>query len=212
MNSPCIATVVEWNPDRGFGFAEANGLRTFVHVRDFKERFRLPCAGDRVRFVIGADKRGRPCAKEVAFVEQRGRIGILSLIGLAVLLVLPSLVALTLPFDWRWPAAYALAVSLVTYFVYSDDKKRACRKAWRVPEAELHFLELIGGWPGAFLAQRRLRHKCSKRSFQVMFWMIVLLFQLVSFDCLADWKYASQAWQTLCDFVESAQDSQVFSK
>ena len=31
----------------------------------------------------------------------------------------------------------------------------------------LHTLELIGGWPAAFLAQRWLRHKCSKRSFQM---------------------------------------------
>jgi uncharacterized membrane protein YsdA (DUF1294 family)/cold shock CspA family protein len=204
MSSRHIATFVEWNVDRGFGFVEADGERTFVHARDFKERFRLPCAGDRVRFVIGSDKRGRPCAKEVAFVEERGRIGILSLILVAMLLILPSLAVLTLPFDGRWLAAYALAISLVTYFVYSDDKNRARRKAWRVPEAELHFLELIGGWPGAFLAQRRLRHKCSKRSFQVTFWMVVLLFQLTSFDCLADWKHASQAWQAICNLAEPA--------
>jgi len=41
----------------------------------------------------------------------------------------------------------------------------------------LHLLELLGGWPGAFLAQRRLRHKCSKRRYQFVFWLIVLAYQ-----------------------------------
>jgi uncharacterized membrane protein YsdA (DUF1294 family) len=33
---------------------------------------------------------------------------------------------------------------------------------------------LIGGWPGALLAQRMLRHKSKKHSFQVTFWATVL--------------------------------------
>ena len=39
----------------------------------------------------------------------------------------------------------------------------------------LHLLGIIGGWPGALLAQRLLRHKNSKQSFQVVFWITVLL-------------------------------------
>jgi uncharacterized membrane protein YsdA (DUF1294 family) len=45
---------------------------------------------------------------------------------------------------------------------------------------------LLGGWPGAFLAQRRLRHKCSKGSYQFVFWGIVLLYQLAAADVLLD--------------------------
>jgi uncharacterized membrane protein YsdA (DUF1294 family) len=40
--------------------------------------------------------------------------------------------------------------------------------------------------PGAYLAQRRLRHKSSKRSYQVVFWLIVLGYQLVAVDSLRD--------------------------
>lgn len=58
-----------------------------------------------------------------------------------------------------------------------------------MPEARLHFMELIGGWPGAFLAQRRLRHKCSKVSYQVVFWMIVIAYQLAAFDSLQQWMW-----------------------
>ena len=55
----------------------------------------------------------------------------------------------------------------ITYGMYADDKQRAASGAWRVPESSLHLAELLGGWPGAFLAQRWLRHKCSKASYQV---------------------------------------------
>ncbi|SJM91388.1 Cold-shock protein (fragment) [Crenothrix polyspora] len=44
---------------------------------------------------------------------------------------------------------------------------------WRIPEKSLHTLELLGGWPGALLAQRTLRHKNRKPSYQVVFWLIV---------------------------------------
>jgi len=52
---------------------------------------------------------------------------------------------------------------------------------------------LLGGWPGAFLAQRRFRHKCSKVSYQVVFWVIALTYQLVAFDSLQEWKWMRAA-------------------
>jgi len=58
----------------------------------------------------------------------------------------------------------------------------------RIPEATLHFLELIGGWPGAFVAQRRLRHKCSKRSYQAVFWLVVGIYQYLAFGLLRGWE------------------------
>jgi uncharacterized membrane protein YsdA (DUF1294 family) len=36
-------------------------------------------------------------------------------------------------------------------------------------------IALFGGWPGALVAQRVLRHKSSKASFQVTFWATVLI-------------------------------------
>ena len=69
-------------------------------------------------------------------------------------------------------AVYGVA-SLVTYFVYAIDKKAARKGAWRIPEAQLHLLALIGGWPGAMAAQQTLRHKSKKTSFRFVFWITV---------------------------------------
>lgn len=71
-------------------------------------------------------------------------------------------------------AAY-LFVSPVAYVSYWVDKRRAQTTAWRISEATLQGLALIGGWPGAFLAQHFLRHKNRKVPFQVVFWLIVVL-------------------------------------
>jgi hypothetical protein len=43
-------------------------------------------------------------------------------------------------------------------------------QAWRTPEKVLHASELLGGWPGALLAQQLFRHKTRKVSYQLVFW------------------------------------------
>ena len=70
----------------------------------------------------------------------------------------------------------------------AEDKSKAMSGAWRISENSLHLAELLGGWPGALLAQRGLRHKCSKPSYQSVFWTIVLLYQLAAADLLLDHK------------------------
>ena len=63
--------------------------------------------------------------------------------------------------------AWYLAASGVTYLAYAHDKRRSRGRGWRVSEKSLHTLELLGGWPGAYLAAHRLRHKTRKRGFRV---------------------------------------------
>lgn len=46
-------------------------------------------------------------------------------------------------------------------------------------ERTLHLLALFGGWPGAWLAQRLLRHKTAKRSFQIVFRVTVAAHLLI---------------------------------
>ncbi len=106
------------------------------------------------------------------------------------LLILPPIAALRTGWDLRWIRAYAVVISYLSYWVYAEDKEKARWGEWRVPEARLHFLDLLGGWPGGFLAQRRLRHKCSKGSFQVTFWLTVQLWQFVALDSLQNWAFS----------------------
>ena len=46
---------------------------------------------------------------------------------------------------------------------------------WRTAESTLHILSLLGGWPGAALAQSFLRHKSKKLSFRVTYWITVIV-------------------------------------
>lgn len=69
---------------------------------------------------------------------------------------------------------YAIA-SVITFLAYAQDKHAAQHNRWRTKENTLHSLALVGGWPGALLAQKLLRHKSSKASFQRVFWATVVV-------------------------------------
>ena len=90
--------------------------------------------------------------------------------------------------DFRWSGTYALVLSAISYGSHTLDKRRARKKEWRISEAGLHFTELLGGWPGAFLAQRQLRHKVSKAGYQLVFWLIVLAYQFAAVDSFQNWR------------------------
>jgi uncharacterized membrane protein YsdA (DUF1294 family) len=113
----------------------------------------------------------------------------MSYLVLAVLLPMPVYAAHRLGANPVWVGSYLLIASAIAYWLYAIDKRRAEEGLWRIPEAQLHLLEILGGWPGAFLAQRRLRHKCSKGSYQVTFWLIVLIYQFAAFDSFQGWRY-----------------------
>lgn len=71
---------------------------------------------------------------------------------------------------------YHLAcINLATLLAYFADKRAAVRGDWRVPEAHLHTLEFLGGWVGAFVAQKLFHHKTKKGSYQAMFWLMLVL-------------------------------------
>ncbi|QHF03129.1 DUF1294 domain-containing protein [Pseudomonas asturiensis] len=75
-------------------------------------------------------------------------------------------------------------VSLLAFLLYRHDKLQAGKGGQRTPENVLHATELLGGWPGALLAQQVFRHKTRKVSFQIVFWLIVLVHQAFWIDWL----------------------------
>ena len=66
-------------------------------------------------------------------------------------------------------------LSVIAFALYALDKSAARNRNWRIPENLLHLLALLGGWPGAWIAQTALRHKTRKRSFLIVFWLTALL-------------------------------------
>ncbi|HWQ93574.1 MAG TPA: DUF1294 domain-containing protein [Clostridia bacterium] len=93
--------------------------------------------------------------------------------------------------------AYVLVMGAVSYGCYALDKRRAREQVWRISESRLHLTELLGGWPGAFLAQRQMRHKVSKPGFHILFWLIVLAYQFAAFDSLQNWQLSRAVWDYL---------------
>ncbi len=74
-----------------------------------------------------------------------------------------------------WIALWYLLASVVTFATYGLDKHKARVEKWRIKERTLHSMELLGGWPGALVAQRYFHHKWRKTKFMVVFWAIVTL-------------------------------------
>ncbi|WP_426110718.1 DUF1294 domain-containing protein [Pseudomonas sp. DSP3-2-2] len=107
----------------------------------------------------------------------------LKLIILILVCAVPFFGALSMLLQGSWlPSAVYLGMSLLTFGLYWRDKRQARLDGWRTPEKVLHGAELLGGWPGALLAQQVFRHKTRKVSYQLVFWLIILLHQVVWID------------------------------
>lgn len=61
---------------------------------------------------------------------------------------------------------YLVAINVVTFFMYGIDKWKAKRSKWRISEATLLGLAVIGGSIGAWLGMRVWHHKTMHKKFQ----------------------------------------------
>lgn len=142
-----------------------------------------------------------PEAMTSAPPSPRGRFRLWHFVVLGLLLIAPGLALqrLSTHIHFQWLLAYAGGISLLTYALYGADKDSAAdrRSTWRASETLMHAFELAGGWPGAFLAQRRLRHKSAKISYQVIFWLIVALHVFVATDYVLHWRLTLELWHHL---------------
>ena len=58
-----------------------------------------------------------------------------------------------------WLVIYLVVVNLLGFSMMGIDKSRARRRAWRIPEAHLIIVAMIGGSVGAILGMWLFRHK-----------------------------------------------------
>jgi len=174
--------ITNWKDDQGFGFITPNGggRQVFVHIKSFLNRQQRPIGNEFVTYELKIDSKGRPQGENVAFVGDRTPqastpgpgIGSLTFTVLFLTLAAGAVLAGKLPFA---VLVFYLVASAVAFFAYALDKSAARTNRWRTPESTLHILGLVGGWPGALLAQKVLRHKSKKQSFHVAFWVTVIL-------------------------------------
>lgn len=113
-----------------------------------------------------------------------------SLIILAIFLILPMIAVARVWFvkGWIWVPLYWILISVIALTLYYHDKRRARTEGWRTPEWVLHLIELLGGWHAAYVAQQFFGHKIAKRTYQIIFWCIGVLQNLVCLDFLLEWS------------------------
>ena len=70
---------------------------------------------------------------------------------------------------------YLIAINVVTFFAYGIDKWKAKRSKWRIQEATLLGLAVIGGSIGALLGMKVWHHKTMHKKFQFGVPVIILL-------------------------------------
>jgi uncharacterized membrane protein YsdA (DUF1294 family)/cold shock CspA family protein len=185
MTSQNRGKITVWKEDKGYGFItpDEGGNDVFVHASSLPSGLKRPPQNAAVSYSLGHDIQKRPRAINIRFDRDPVTMTVFPaiLVGLFFIgLAAATLATKTLPIPF---AVYAI-VSGITFVVYGADKAIAVRneqvapnvaKEQRVPEAALHLLELLGGWPGALVAQWYHRHKNRKPAYQTAYWLTVIL-------------------------------------
>ena len=178
--------IVQFDAAKGFGFVKVAGQPKdiFIHQADVKNGVRLR-TGMTVEFDVRTTNKGPRAANitaqgESAQSKSAGSAAVrpshtspywvFTLVALAIVAVVGG--GLYLLFGWFWLLDYLIAINVAAFALYGYDKRAAQGDRLRVPERVLHGVELLGGTPGAFLAQRVFHHKTRKVSYRIVFWLI----------------------------------------
>lgn len=70
---------------------------------------------------------------------------------------------------------YLAALNIITFFIYGIDKHKAKKNKWRISEAFLLALALLGGSVGAWLGMKVWHHKTMHKKFQLGVPLIFIL-------------------------------------
>lgn len=184
--------LVEWFDEKGYGFIQPNEPdkgRVFLHIKDFARPGPRPIIGCALEYLVILDAQGRYRAQQVTYLtaaqarkkpaRQQTRsqskkalqpfqlliavyfimLGIVTACGLINGLLL----------------LFTMLMNVATYWFYAQDKEAAQAGRRRISEQTLHILSFLGGWPAAWLAQQKLRHKTQKQPFRKIYWITIVL-------------------------------------
>lgn len=187
--------IVKWDDSKGFGFIQSGieGKQVFFHIKAFHYTKLRPKEGQLVSFYCNQPiSEAKQQAVRVVLSEHEEwlycdapcEIGASNSNWTKMVFAVPVVAAYLY---WVYTLSsimmlFYMLVSLIAMVYYYIDKNIAKKnsaitkpeKKRRVPENVLHFLGLIGGWPGGLLARMMYNHKTTKQSFVTMFWLIAL--------------------------------------
>jgi uncharacterized membrane protein YsdA (DUF1294 family)/cold shock CspA family protein len=184
--------LTRWDDERGFGFITplGGGSDVFLQISAVPRNAARPQSGDLLNYSVERGEDGKRRATRVELVQttstarrpprvpaSRQSAGSS---GSRVVRVLVAVAAVGVFFAallvrddlWsppQWVVLWYLGTSILCVILYSVDKSAAIAGRWRTPESTLLWLGLLGGWPGAIVAQQALRHKIRKPSFMRVF-------------------------------------------
>lgn len=197
--------LIEWFDDKGYGFIQPNDLkkdRVFLHIKNFAKSGPRPLVGCALEYTVVVDAKARYKALDVVYLKvsqiqktkqpkntvKPSNKSQQHLQPMQILCVTYILLIAGLSFFGFLSGMLVLLLCLInamTYWCYTQDKEAAQLGNQRIPEQVLHSLSFLGGWPAAWLAQQRLRHKTQKQPFKrifycTIFFNILLVIWLVS--------------------------------
>ena len=70
---------------------------------------------------------------------------------------------------------YLLAINIVSLFLYGIDKYKAKKNKWRISEATLLMMAVIGGSIGAWVGMRLWHHKTMHKKFKYGIPIIIIM-------------------------------------
>ena len=70
---------------------------------------------------------------------------------------------------------YLFAINIVSFFLYGIDKYKAKKNKWRISEATLLMIAVIGGSIGAWVGMRLWHHKTMHKKFKYGIPIIIIL-------------------------------------
>ena len=70
---------------------------------------------------------------------------------------------------------YLLIINIITFIIYGIDKYKSIKHKYRISEATLIILAIIGGSIGAFFGMIIFHHKTKKKKFIITIPIIMLL-------------------------------------
>ena len=74
-----------------------------------------------------------------------------------------------------WRVRPFTKAAFMLFVLYGKDKRSAQRGEWRIPEIQLHTMELMGGTIGAIAGQKFFHHKNKKKAYMATFFATVFI-------------------------------------